>query len=238
MTKLVFGAPETYTDGTDTEGDKGKTFHLDEPHEEVLIDRNTVWQEPWNQDWFLPTKMTPRLDDRLRFPPPSQTRDRSASGPDFSEDYFGGGEDYSPPPVQPSERHLKKRKIEPNYIEDFEHRPEDARPKRNPTPYGGSKLVFFKTADIWYNTFWVPVPEDWNGEELTPEDQRFNTKYVLLWDDESILQVIGVPDDYRVEKVVIPPEQKTIINRINPNVYTVPVLSSSWIVDSRGSMFS
>ena len=222
FTHLTFGAPETYTDKSDIEGDAGATFHQDPPHKEIVRDRDSVWGEPWDEAWFLPTKVTPTLDERLRFPPPAQTRNRDASV-DFSEDYEGSGLDVSPPPVQPTERHKKRRRIEPNYIEDFIHLPENAQPQRPLTPYGSQRR-----AEFWYGDLYTLVPKNWHGIVYTASDQQLYRHGVLAWDTESFLEVQDFPDNYEIWPLRVPFHFKHTVGRINPNTFVLEEIPYTW----------
>ena len=48
QTLLRFGAPETGTSLSDTEGDHGKEFHQDLPHDKPL-ERDELWGEPMDK---------------------------------------------------------------------------------------------------------------------------------------------------------------------------------------------
>jgi len=222
---LRFGAPETGTSLSDTEGDHGKEFHQDLPHDKPL-ERDELWGEPMDKGerYFLRPRLTPKIDERLQTEKPLNQVKPLSLGSVNEGDYMETL-DISPPPVQESDRHLKKRKIEPNYIEDFEHRNEDVQMKKNITPFGST----VREAENYYGTFWTPVPKDWTGIILTPEEQGISKHAVLMWDDEGLVNGFNIPETHEIRAVVVPLEMKSMVDRTQLNVFSVAVLPYDWI---------
>ena len=96
-------------------------------------------------------------------------------------------------------------------------------------------LKFIKEGDLYNNILYTVVPKDMSLEfGIFPQDQKFSTKYVFLWDTFPDLNLFD-SEKWKKLRVNIPLEAKEqhLLTRITGSTLGIAFIPNSWEVEEQ-----
>jgi len=97
-------------------------------------------------------------------------------------------------------------------------------------------LSLEKISDLYHDKLFTVVPKDMGIDQgILPEDQKFSSKYVLLWDSWRDL-ISFQADQWKKVSVQLPKNAKfTILNRVPGNGYALSHVPNTWPIEEQST---